>query len=113
MAASDPPWNQGIASGVFEIDYNDLALADKIGDGRFLYFNNDGSGYYRYQQLEYPEDKETNFKRIITINVLSSNHIQVVSEVSWTSKKGVYVFSVEDHFYDLKDFKYKISEQLN
>lgn len=89
----------------YEIDYNDESLV--VARYRFLFFDSKGAGYYRYKQRDvFPEDKETNFKRIITIKEKTNEHIEVVSMVTWESRGGSYDFSVKDDFYNLKMFKY-------
>lgn len=108
-------WNQlpGFSeSGDYEIDYNDPELIKLSGSGRYLFFSKDGTGYYRYQQSEFPNDIQTNFKRIITIENKSPDHIKAISKVSWTSRGSSFDFSVEDHFYNLKDFKYNVNQSL-
>jgi len=109
------PWNflSGYSgNGDYEMDYNDPGLTRLFGDARNLFFSKDGSGYYRYQQPEYPNDVQTAFKRVIRIESPTANHIKVVSKLSWTSRGGSYDFSVEDHFYDLKIFKYNLNQEL-
>jgi len=95
----DGPWNDILGfngTGSYEIDYNDLSLSEINGDENYLYFNPDSSGYYR-------------FKRIITITNNSPEHIEVISKVYWTSRGGIYDFSVKDDFYDLKSFKFNVN----
>ncbi len=109
------PWNRlpGFSgSGNYEIDYNDSALVPLNSTGRFLFFSKDGSGYYRYQQPEFPNDKKTEFRRIISIENINNNHIKVISKVYWSSRGSSYDFGVEDHFYNLKIFKYNNNPEL-
>ncbi|MBU4348665.1 hypothetical protein KJ671_04160 [Patescibacteria group bacterium] len=88
----------------YEIDYDDTELSSVDGDS--LCFSL--SGYYRYES-NCEEKNKTNFKRIITITNKSSDHIEVVSKVFWTSRGGTYDFSVKDDFYNLQAFKYNVN----
>jgi len=107
------PWNTGIVSGNFEIDYNDASLTPLNGEANYLYFSKDGSGYYRYDIQDINKDIATNFRRIIAINIIDSDHIKATSRVLWRSRGSDYDLSVEDHFYDLKLFKYNINVELD
>jgi len=100
----------------YEIDYNDLVVKQlNSADGRTLYFSKEGSGYYVYDDgdinLNVYTETTQEFKRIIKIQSLnlgpnSLDHVKVTSTVSWRAKDGtVQYFSVEDHFYNTKDFE--------
>lgn len=99
----------------YEIDYNDLKVKPLGGEGsgaRPIYFSKNGSGYYAYDDgdldLNVYVSTVQDLTRIITIENVNgdSEHKKVVSTVSWKAKDGAMLsFSVEDHFYNLKDFE--------
>jgi len=105
-------WNAGVFAGNYEIDHNDTALRLLNGEGRTLYFSEQGSGYYAYADPEldlniYKETKQK-IERIIKIENISARHMKVTSTVSWNDKDGSRLsFFVEDHFYDFKAHFYK------
>ncbi len=89
------PWNEGLErDGDFGVDYSSIVLDDNLSD-EFLKFDKD-SGRYNYTTGD-----ETNFKRVITINNLSADEIQVNSRVDWKSRGGTtFSINLEDHFYN-------------
>ncbi|MCL5017325.1 MAG: prepilin-type N-terminal cleavage/methylation domain-containing protein [Patescibacteria group bacterium] len=109
------PWNYlpgFVSDGNYEMDYSSTSLTaiSGVGSARYFYFSKSGSGYYRYPQAG--EQANTTFQRVINITTDGTEHIKVISTVYWTSRGSLYSFSVEDHFYDLKNFKFNLNNQL-
>lgn len=87
------PWNQGLASGAYEADYNS-GLGGNLS--RTLTFN-PASGFYSYDNAGNP----TTFKREIRLERIGSKEIRVNSIVSWTSRGGgTFDINLEDHFFN-------------
>lgn len=84
------PWNNGIADGKYEMDFNDLSLSSYTGQLIRFDFS---SGYYSYDS-----GAATTFKREIIIQNISNNEIKVVSKVDWATHGGGDVV-LEDHFF--------------
>lgn len=85
-------WNNGLAVGAYEIDYNDPGLASF--QNRFLKIDEDG--FYDYEG-----SLTTKFKREITIATTTSPEpegIKVKSKVDWLNKN----FTLEENLYDWK-----------
>ena len=87
------PWNDGLFSGAYEVEYRDQDL--RLSQGRkFLFDENNGT-------YNYISGKDTNFQRTIKIEVLGNgNELKVTSLVNWLSRGGDYSVDLEDHFFN-------------
>ena len=90
------PWNDGLADGNYEVEYNGAALQPKQ-DRVLLYDQN--NGLYSYAA----GGKETTLRRVITIATLGNGEeLKVNSQVSWRSRGGDFQTDLEDHFFNWK-----------
>lgn len=89
------PWNSGLASGDFEMDYTDAALRPYSPPGDPLRLDS-LTGYYSYSTGE-----NTNQRRKISIDNISPNEIKVVSRVDWVTRdNATFNIELEDHFFN-------------
>ncbi|MBI4160234.1 hypothetical protein HY504_03640 [Candidatus Wolfebacteria bacterium] len=86
------PWNSGMGSGNFELDYTSPSLVPD--QGRRLSFDGQ-TGRWGYNAAT-----PTNFSRTVRIRMIDSDEIRVNSIVRWASRGGNYTVDVEDHFYN-------------
>lgn len=91
-------WDQGIGTGFFEIDYNDLGLSSWQGEGRYLKITN---GFYGYDD----PGKEARFKRKIEIQKRTNigdepDEIQLSVKVLWEQNQKDYEIEVASRLYD-------------
>jgi len=85
------PWNQGLASGFYEVQY-DSGLEPDLA--RNLFYNS-GNGLYGYGS----NGQETKFKRQIRVERIGSEEIKVEAIMKWISRGGANFEEVfEDHF---------------
>ena len=90
------PWNDGLADGDYEVEYNGAAFQPKQ-DRVLLYDQN--NGLYSYAA----GGKETTLRRVITIATLGNGEeLKVNSQVSWRSRGGDFQTDLEDHFFNWK-----------
>lgn len=86
------PWNAGLASGMYEVEYNSPVLLANLN--RQLTFLN---GVYSYNNF----GAATPFRRVIEITLLSPDEIQVNSRVTWTTRAGgSFNVDAEDRFFN-------------
>lgn len=91
-------WDQGIETGVFEIDYNDAGLSLWQGQGRYLGIKN---SFYAYDQPNEP----TKFKRQINIQKrinlgTEPDEIRLCVLVFWQQLQKDYEVEVCSRLYD-------------
>lgn len=87
------PWNEGISAGDYEADYASTAL-NAYADRAILF--DSGGGFYGYGS-----GSQTNYRRRITIEIISPDEIKVRSLVSWiTRDSAAYQVDLEDYFYN-------------
>ena len=90
------PWNVDLASGSYEVDYNDSTL--QPGSNRFI-SHDSASGFYSYDS-----GKPTRFKRSVTIEYPGAGageKMKVNSVVKWTTRGGGnFEVNLEDHFFN-------------
>lgn len=87
------PWNQGLGSGIYEVEYDSGLLPYA---GRALVFNST-AGFYSYSGA----GRETNFRREVAIERIGADEIRVNSKVRWTSRGGgEFETNLEDHFFN-------------
>ncbi|MBI3088832.1 MAG: prepilin-type N-terminal cleavage/methylation domain-containing protein [Candidatus Colwellbacteria bacterium] len=95
VAQDRPSWNEGVGPGTYEVQYDSPTLTQVSGEGRVLTFDPD-TGLYAYDKRT-----STNFRRVITINSINSNEIQVKSTVTWSSRGGkTFEVVLEDRFFN-------------
>jgi len=93
-------WKDGLAAGIWEIDYNDLALSSYSEPGRYLYIDTI-NGFYFYPDIPLPQHTKTKFKRKITITQGStSDDLYVESRVEWTERTRAVNVKVTEHLYN-------------
>ncbi len=85
------PWNNGFASGDFEVDYASADLSPYVG--RNLSFN-PTTNVYDYEA----GGALTAFTRRIRITFFGGDEIGVNSIVSWTTGQAQSSVNLEDHF---------------
>lgn len=87
------PWNEGLETdGDFGVEYSSTALNPAWATRRLRY----NAATRRYS---YGSGTDTNFRRMITIQNVSSDEIKVVSRVEWTDRGGAeYQIELEDRF---------------
>ena len=92
-------WNAGLPPGKFGVQYDTGTLDEVNKDwaNRKLPLNfNSDTGIYSYGA-----GTPTNFIRIVTINNISPNEIQVNSEVRWRDRGGVELnINLEDRLFN-------------
>ncbi len=87
------PWNEGVSTGNYEVDYASTALSGYAN--RAILFNS-GNGFYGYSF-----GNQTNYRRMITVETIAPDEIKVSSSVSWVTRDGaVYQVDLEDYFYN-------------
>lgn len=87
------PYNAGLSSGAFEVEYGDTALTPS--SRRKMKFDSDKRLY------NYLTGKDTRLYREVRIQLIGSEEIKVHSVVSWSSRGGgSFEVDLEDHFYN-------------
>lgn len=87
------PWNEGIISGEYEVDYLSRSLAPFSNRTLLL---DSGTGLYQYSV-----GNPTTYLRKINLDAVSADEIVVYSRVSWTSRDGSeFDVNLEDHFFN-------------
>ncbi len=87
------PWNQGLISGSFEVDY--LSMSLEPNQSRLILFDSANNRY------SYQTGNPTTFTRVINIQLIGSEEIKVNSIVKWTSRGGgQFEANLEDHFFN-------------
>lgn len=87
------PWNEGIVSGDYEVDYLSRSLS--AFSNRTLLLD-PASGLYQYAV-----GNPTTYLRKITVDVISADEIAVKSLVSWTTRDSAqFEVNLEDHFFN-------------
>ena len=87
------PWNQGLISGSFEVDY--LSPTLEPNQSRPILFDSISNRY------SYQTGNSTTFTRTINIQLIGSEEIKVNSIVKWTSRGGgQFESNLEDHFFN-------------
>ncbi len=87
------PWNEGIVSGDYEVDYSSRSLNPYTGRTMLL---DVASGLYQYSV-----GNPTTFLRKITLSAVSADEILARSYVSWTTRDGAqFNVDLEDHFFN-------------
>ena len=92
------PWNVGIATGNYEVDFESQDLGSEISGLRFLHFDSDlegGIGFYQYSS-----GNPTIFKRKIGIEELETHEIRVSSIITWSLKGKDFSITLEDRFFN-------------
>ena len=84
-------WNDGLAAGDWEMDYNDTALSAYTS--RYLYLEN-STKLFSYIESPNSLDEETKFQRKITISDLSSDIIEVKITVYWVERSRTHRIEV-------------------
>jgi len=95
-AANGRIWNEDVSAGNYEVVYDTALLPSAISgesDNPLLF--DDSSGLYQYDS-----GTETQFLRTAKISDISSDEIEVVSEVVWTERGISKIVSLEDHFFN-------------
>jgi len=93
-------WKDGLAEGIWEVDYNDAALVSYVAPGRDLYIDT-ANGFYLYPDVPLSNHAKTKFKRKITISPGASNDdIYVESKVEWTEKTRTHNVKVTEHLFN-------------
>lgn len=87
-------WNNGLADGDYQADYNSTSLSGYNGNSLLLDAN---SGLYNYSS-----GGSTPYLRKISITNISSYEIRVISTVTWQIRGVAYVSSAEDHLFNWK-----------
>lgn len=87
------PWNLGINSGIYEIDFIDSSLSSN--QNRYLNFDS-ATGEYSYGA-----GQATRFQRKITIEQPTADEIKTNSAVKWETRGGGnFEINLEDHFFN-------------
>lgn len=87
-------WNAGISNGSHEVEYDSSSLLNE--DERRLYFHSN-TGIYDYDD----SGVQTTFNRVVQIENINSNEIEVRSTVSWIERGGeTNQITLEDHFFN-------------
>ncbi|MEX2054035.1 MAG: prepilin-type N-terminal cleavage/methylation domain-containing protein [Candidatus Colwellbacteria bacterium] len=88
-------WNQGFANGNnYHVGYQSETLNDQ-GCEEELYLNS--QGYYDCRAIP---GLAVKFKRVLEVENISPNQLNVRSRVNWTGRGGIRLeVEVEDHFY--------------
>lgn len=97
-AISGSAWNKGLAASqkfAFGVQYNSEAIDQSLSE-KNLRFDSTSQLY------NYETGTPTNFKRVITIENISPDEIQVNSEVIWKTRGGLAdsKIDLEDHFFN-------------
>lgn len=87
-------WNNGLADGDYQADYNSTSLSSYNGNSLLLDAN---SGLYNYSS-----GGSTPYVRKISIANISSYEIRVISTVTWRVRGVTYTSSAEDHLFNWK-----------
>ena len=86
------PWNFGVSTGDYEMDYDDAGLS--LSAGQPIFFDS-AVGFYGYGG-----GAPTVYKRLIKIEQPSEDELKVISSVTWTSRSGDFRADLEDHFFN-------------
>lgn len=88
-------WNDGLANGDYEIDYNDTFPIAAYSN-QFIKLDSSTKIY------SYDGGDNTPFRRKISLSNLGSpvDHIKVISQVTWRDKGLDYNVTLEDRLYD-------------
>lgn len=91
---AEVPWDQGLSTGSYEIDF-DSGLTPYSSPGtKFLY--DAATGAYSYNA-----GTQTSFIRQITISKPASDQMRIVSVVTWTDRQGIsHSVQVEETMYN-------------
>lgn len=89
--ATTTPWNDGLAAGDWEADYNDNSLISYAG--RNLRIN---GGLYNYDLV----GTETKFKRKITITPEGDDILKVSIQIQWEDRGRNYQMTVQENLYN-------------
>jgi len=89
-------WDEGLPTGDWEADYNDLSLTSWLGEGRFL--NIGSNGFYSYDVLDNP----TKFKRKITILKPEANKMVISVAVSFEERGRTHQATAQTELYNWK-----------
>ena len=92
-------WKAGLGAGEYEMDYNDVALASFVGEGRYLYIDG-ADGFYTYLDSPGPGDTQTKFKRKITVAEVGDDEIDVTVTVFWQERGGEYETEVIENLHN-------------
>lgn len=76
-------WNEGLAVGDWEADYNDGSLSAYTG--RYLYLS-DATKLFSYIESPSGNDERSKFQRKITISEVSSTTIEISVIVYWSER---------------------------
>lgn len=87
-------WNNGLADGDYQADYNATSLSNYNGSSLLL---DASSGLYNYSS-----GGSTPYVRKISIANLTSYEIRVISTVTWQVRGVTYTSSAEDHLFNWK-----------
>jgi len=88
----DLDWNAGLATGDWEVDYNDFSLSAYAN--RNLKINNN--------LYNYDSGTNTIYKRKITLSNNGADSLKILSEISWTYGGISQSLSAEENIYDWK-----------
>jgi prepilin-type N-terminal cleavage/methylation domain-containing protein len=88
--ATTTPWNDGLAAGDWEADYNDNGLTTSTE--RNLKIN---GGFYNYDS-----GTETKFKRKITITPEEDYILKVSIQTQWEDRGKSYQMTVQENLYN-------------
>jgi len=95
------PWNEGVTSGQYEIDFESgrLTACGSPCAARFFYFDPQ-TKTYSYESR--PESRETRFERVVKIALTADGEeVRVNSAVNWTTRGGGrFLVNLEDHFFN-------------
>jgi len=92
---NNPNWDDGLAAGDWEVDYNTTGIISDTYDGDFLKV--DGNGFYNYSTGEL-----TKFQRRIGITPFGDDEIKIVVEVLWSKRGQSRNITVQENIYDWK-----------
>lgn len=98
-ANRDFPWKEGLSTGIYEADYNDLTLSPYSGEGRDLYIEG-SSGFYAYLTSPGPGDVKTKFKRRITLTEIGIDKLNVSVQVRWSERGRSHNVEISEQLYN-------------
>ena len=85
-------WNNGITTGNFEVDYDDLALSAYSGNK--LKINNN--------IYNYTSGTDSIYDRKITISTNGSDSLNIAVTITWFSNNSNHSILIEENIYDWK-----------
>lgn len=90
-------WKEGLTSGEWEIDYDDIALNPYLG--RNLYIDGTNN-FYTYLNFPSSDDVKTSFKRKIILNEIGDNVLEMKVEVSFEERGRSHTVEVTNFLHN-------------